>query len=272
MPTPVIIAGDVIVGEFASDAGAAAAAGRLQGLRQPEVQHLDSAVVAHLDVRRLEIAMDDALLVRRLERLGDLVGDWQRLVERNRATRDALRQIVALDQFHHERAVTPPALLQAVDCSDVRMVQRGEDFRFALEARKPLGVTSDRRRQDLDRDLALQLRVGRPIHLAHAAGADRGGDFVGTEACAGDQGQTDVDYTGGTVPRPELLLCSGGPPSGVTPRGGERLETGKDVGAGRDRMFRVDIAAERTHFRRRSYERDCGRHARAPQKLSFLKC
>ena len=47
--------------------------------------------------------MDDALIVRGFERLGNLPGDRQRLVERDRALRDALRQIVAFDQLHHER-------------------------------------------------------------------------------------------------------------------------------------------------------------------------
>ena len=46
--------------------------------------------------------MDDPLLVRGFERLGDLLRDRQRFVERDRAARDALRQIVALDEFHHE--------------------------------------------------------------------------------------------------------------------------------------------------------------------------
>ena len=32
----------------------------------------------------------------------------KRLVERHGAARDALRQIVAFDQFHHERASRPP--------------------------------------------------------------------------------------------------------------------------------------------------------------------
>ena len=57
----------------------------------------------HLDVRGLQIAMDDPLLVRGFERLGDLLRDRQRLVERDRAARDPLRQILALDEFHHER-------------------------------------------------------------------------------------------------------------------------------------------------------------------------
>ena len=48
---------------------------------------------------------------------------------------------------------------------DVRMIQRGEDFRFALKSREPIGISRERGRQDLDRDLTLQLGIGRPIHL-----------------------------------------------------------------------------------------------------------
>ena len=48
--------------------------------------------------------MDDPLLVRGFERLGNLLGNGQRFVERNRATGDALREVVAFDQFHHQRA------------------------------------------------------------------------------------------------------------------------------------------------------------------------
>lgn len=39
--------------------------------------------------------MDDALLVRGFERLGDLLRDGQGFVERDRAPRAALREIVA---------------------------------------------------------------------------------------------------------------------------------------------------------------------------------
>ena len=49
--------------------------------------------------------MDDALLVRRFERLGDLPRDRQRLVERNRALRDAIGERRPLDQFQDERVL-----------------------------------------------------------------------------------------------------------------------------------------------------------------------
>jgi hypothetical protein len=44
--------------------------------------------------------MDDALLVRCLERLSDLPGDRQRVVDSNRPVRQPLCEILALDQLH----------------------------------------------------------------------------------------------------------------------------------------------------------------------------
>ena len=86
-----------------------------------------------------------------------LLRDGQRFVDRNRTTRYALRQILALDQ------------------------------------RQAIRVAGYRGRQHLDRHLASQIRVGRPIHLAHAAGADGGDDLVRAEASAGYEGQIAVD-------------------------------------------------------------------------------
>ena len=50
--------------------------------REAEVEHLHCAVGTHLDVGGLEIPVDDPLLVRRFERLGDLFRDGERLVDR----------------------------------------------------------------------------------------------------------------------------------------------------------------------------------------------
>ena len=58
------------------------------------------------------------------------------------------------------------------------MVQRREDLRFALEPRQALGIVRERVGQDLDRDVAIELRVAGPIDLAHAAGAEGGEDLV----------------------------------------------------------------------------------------------
>jgi hypothetical protein len=73
---------------------------------------------------------------------------------------------------------TPLPRFQSVDVRNVRMIQRGERLRFASEARHALRVVRKRLRQDLDRDIPIELRVARAIHLAHTAGADRAGDLV----------------------------------------------------------------------------------------------
>ena len=100
-------------------------------------------------------------------------------VERHRPVGDALREVLALDQLHHDRA-DAVAVLQAVDRRDVGMVQRRQHLGFALEARQALGIGGERRRQDLDRHLALEPRVGGAIDLAHTAGAERRDD-LGTD-------------------------------------------------------------------------------------------
>ncbi len=61
------------------------------------------------------------------------------------------------------------------------MIQRREDFGFTLKPGQSLGIGGDRRRQNLDRDDPFQVRVGRPIHLTHDAGADLGSDFIRAE-------------------------------------------------------------------------------------------
>ena len=141
--------------------------------------------------------MDDPLLVRGFERLGDLPRDGQGFGERHGSASNALRQILTFDKFHHEGG-DAPALFDAVDRGDVWMVQGGEHFRFALKTREPIDLGREGRWQDLDRDLALESRVGRPIHLPHPAFPDRRRNFVDAEARAGDQGQLCREYKGRT--------------------------------------------------------------------------
>ena len=74
-----------------------------------------------------------------------------------------------------------------VQRADVRMVERRDGARFALEALAELGIGGECVGQDLDRDDAIEPRVARLVDLAHAAGADEREDFVGAEAGAGGQ-------------------------------------------------------------------------------------
>ncbi len=72
------------------------------------------------------------------------------------------------------------------------MVEGRGGERFLLEAAEPLLVLRDALGKHLDRDLAAQPRVARPIHLAHAARAEGREDFVRAQPCAGCQGHREV--------------------------------------------------------------------------------
>jgi hypothetical protein len=72
------------------------------------------------------------------------------------------------------------------------MVERGEHLRLAFEARKPVGIERVALRQDLQRDVAIELRVTRAIHLAHPARTNRRKYFVRAEA--GAEGNSHGSY------------------------------------------------------------------------------
>ena len=122
-----------------------------------------------------------------LERVGNLDGDLQRLVERQRALRQASAS-VSPSRYSMTRNAVPSLLADVVEGADVRMVELRDRPRLALEALAELRIGRERVGQDLDRDGAIEARVAGPVDLAHAAGAEGGEDFVRAEAGAGGKG------------------------------------------------------------------------------------
>src|SRR5262245_29714670 len=121
--------------------------------------------------------MHDAFVVRRLQRERDLTRDFDRLVQRYRASLEAIRQGAALDELEDETA-RRRRLLEAVDRADVRMIERGQHLSLALEACETFGVVSNRCGQKLQRDVAPELGIACAIDLAHAASAEQRDDLV----------------------------------------------------------------------------------------------
>ena len=62
------------------------------------------------------------------------------------------------------------------------MGQRRHGLRLALESGKPLRIRREGLRQHLNRDVAIELGIARPIDLAHSPGADEREDLVRAEA------------------------------------------------------------------------------------------
>ena len=162
----------------------------VEHLGETEVEDLDRAVGPNLDVGRLQIAMNDALLVRRFEGVGNLSCDAQRFG--NRQAADELGDGRAVNQFHHQRADDVPGTrrrdtLESVDGGDVGMIQRRERPGLAFEPGQALAVVRERLGQHLDRDVSRKVGVPRQVHLTHATRAERGLDVVRAQSRARGQ-------------------------------------------------------------------------------------
>ena len=69
------------------------------------------------------------------------------------------------------------------------MIQRRERLGFTLEACKTLRVLCERLRKYLDGNLPTEVGICGPVHLAHPAHTDLGGDLIQANAGAGNQSQ-----------------------------------------------------------------------------------
>jgi hypothetical protein len=150
---------------------------------ETEVDEFGAAARREHDVRRLEVAVDHTLAVRLFEPLDDLHGDGNRLAYGHRSLREPMRQRSAIDSLEDQirRALEP---LEPVDGGDVRMAQRGEDTRFALEAPEAAGIAVKGPRQRFDGDFATETGIERAIDGTHAAGTEQIEDLVASKALA----------------------------------------------------------------------------------------
>ena len=142
-------------------------------VRDAEVGHLGAALVGEQHVLRLDVAVDDAAAVRRLERPRDLQPELDHRRDGQRAlTRDELLEVLAADVLEDD--VRPPTVLAAVDDrDDVRVRELGDGARLAAEALERLGVLRELLVEDLQRDRPLEQPVVRAVDGRHAAGADQ---------------------------------------------------------------------------------------------------
>ncbi len=122
--------------------------------------------------------MENPTLVRGLQRTDNLETKPHRFI---RCQRALWRR--AVDVLEHE--ITRADI---VDLTNVRVVQACDRTRFFFEPAQPIGLRGELRGQDFDGDCAIKASVLRPIYLPHAAGAERGKDFVRAEPGASGEG------------------------------------------------------------------------------------
>ena len=154
--------------------------------REAEVEQLRARLRQH-HVAGLQIAMDDASAMRRVERRRHLNRDRQGLSGRQRALRQSVPQRFSVEQFHDEERGAV-VLADVVKRTDVRVGQLGDRACFAVESLAKLRIGGERVGQDFDRDRPVEPRIPRFEHLAHAARAERSEDLVRAEAGTGASG------------------------------------------------------------------------------------
>ena len=156
--------------------------------------------------------MDDALLVRCFQCLGDLPRDRERLwngqaVASCLLSGELVRQGLALDQLQYQRS-DAVRLLDAIDRTDVWMIEGREHARFTLEPGEAVRIGSEGTRQDLNRDVASQLRVARPVDLSHAAFANLRRDQIRPQGLADPDPSADsIRHGRGTQERGTTVMC-----------------------------------------------------------------
>src|SRR5579863_6294556 len=101
-------------------------------------------------------------------------------------TRKPLGERWALNQFHHQRA-DAGGVFQAVDCRNVRVIERSEYLRFAVEARHALCVSCEGFGQNFQGYVTPQLGIARAVDFSHSAHAERRENFVGSEPGSGNE-------------------------------------------------------------------------------------
>jgi len=110
--------------------------------------------------------VDDTLRVRGRQRVGDLLGEVEQPLGRQRTLAQEVAESPALQQLHDDEG--PPAVLRnVVDSADPGMAEGGRRPGLPPEALESLSVAGEGFREELERHIAAQTGVPRPIDLAH---------------------------------------------------------------------------------------------------------
>ena len=123
--------------------------------------------------------MGNAVLVSNTQRLGNRHRKLEEALARHSLLGNQLVQRASLDVFHRDQ-MDAVHLLNRVNRDDVRVCQGCNGAGLEFEARQPLRIRGELRREHLDGDRPSQPRVPGQVHLAHPAGTQLLREGVGT--------------------------------------------------------------------------------------------
>ena len=139
--------------------------------RDAEVDEVGEVQLGDQDVRRLHITVDQACLMRGVQRCGDLFDDRHRARRLQRPVLEECLQIATLDEPHVD--IEPSVdFAEPVDGDDVGFIQSRSDVCFTLKTLLEHRVRRQLRRKEFQRHFPIRQCVEGTENLAHAALAE----------------------------------------------------------------------------------------------------
>jgi hypothetical protein len=174
---------------FGSDAGGGHRGGGSGGIAEwaarcggrefceAEIENFGVAALGDKDIRGLDVAMDDAVGMGGVERVGDFDTDAEEHFEIERTAGDVMLQRFAVEKFHDDVGVGV-FFAEIVDGADVWMIESGGGLGFALEALERLMIVGQGFGEEFQGHEAMELGVFCFVNDAHAAATEFFGDAI----------------------------------------------------------------------------------------------
>src|ERR1035441_6134193 len=149
-------------------------------LRQPEVQNLGVSALGDKDVCGLDVPVDDAFGVSRVQCVRNLDGQRENQLGFQRSASNAVPQRLAVEKLHGDERLSV-LLANVVNRANIGVIQCGRGLRFASKASQCLRVASNFIGQELEGYKTMEPGVFRLIDNTHTTAAELFDDAVGRD-------------------------------------------------------------------------------------------
>ena len=136
---------------------------------EAEIRHLHLAVLIDHDVPRLDVAVEDLVVVGVGQSIAELHAQIDRPLRWNGTLVNDLMQRRTFDPLHHQIEMTTAGEAEIIHRHDVRLVHFRHRPSFALEALGEFRLHSEFRRQNFDRYRPVQAPLLRFVNGSHAS-------------------------------------------------------------------------------------------------------
>ena len=148
---------------------------------QPEVRHERLVRFVEEDVARLDVPVNQPVLVGVVQRLGHRRHEFHGLVQRHTGLLEPPGEVGAVDELRHDEAREPLGAAHVEHGQDVRVVEAGDGAGFLQVRFGLVGPGHQARVRHLDRHRAVQLVVVRQVDQPEPAPAQHPLDAVAAD-------------------------------------------------------------------------------------------